>query len=371
MLSNAFEFLRIADTNPGDEKVRRRKEAASSLLKLLGENRDLMLSVLQGVVAGFNAAPLSQDSPAVQAVIDAVKERDTAFPNDLSENALELRSVAAIAIGELLTQGGSDQGSQGNAVLAALSLQSALAIRVLGTDKHLRAMFETLEDAAQKLAMAASLKRRERSSASLVALEDFVVSEEDGEAKESGSLGETLPLIKSAFKEARDNAVKDREELETLWWLFGIYSETQRTPLQKLSPAAAAFCSGVELADRSLLPPSLSTIAMIDRAVQANRKPAPKAITLEAAIEDWTKPMIDALLTPDASVKVDPDLYPALLPVAWACKQVRDHTQSPKLDKGFKTATGIDGKQEAAPSDWGAQIFREKIVLRALARKEK
>jgi hypothetical protein len=259
---------------------------------------------------------------------------------------------------------------RGSAVLAALSLQSALALRAAGTDKHLRAMLETLADAAQKTTIAASHKRRQRSNASLTALEEFVVSEAEGEAEEDGSLAEALPLIKSAFKETRENAAKDREELETLWWLFGGYSETQRVPLQKLSAPAAAFCSGLELAERSLLPPSSSTIAMVDRAIQTNRKTAPKAITLEAAIQDWTRPMMDALLTPGAPVKGNPELYPALLPVAWACMQASDDAQSRTLDKGFKAATGIDGKQEAAPADWGAQIFREKIVLRALARKE-
>jgi hypothetical protein len=160
MLSKAFEFVRIADINPGDEKVRRRKEAASSLLKQLGENRDLMLAILQGVVAGFDAAPLNQDSPAVSAVISAVKEHDAAFPNDLSENAMELRSVAAIAIGELLEQSESSASVRGSAVLAALSLQSALALRAAGTDKHLREMLEILSGAAQKTTISASQQPR-------------------------------------------------------------------------------------------------------------------------------------------------------------------------------------------------------------------
>ena len=62
--------------------------------------------------------------------------------------------------------------------------------------------------------------------------------------------------------------------------------------------------------------------------------------------------MIDALLTPDASVKGDPDLYPSPPSCRMGVQAGADHTQSPKLDKGFKTATGIDGKQEAAPEDW-------------------
>src|SRR4051794_7016599 len=122
MLSKAYEFVRIADANPSDDKVRRRKDAAVLLLKEVSGTRDLLLSALQGVVAGFDKAPLSQDSPVVQAVLKAVKGPDTAFPEDLSENAMELRSVAGIAVGELMAQQASGSGTNGSPILAALCL---------------------------------------------------------------------------------------------------------------------------------------------------------------------------------------------------------------------------------------------------------
>src|SRR4029077_16123088 len=104
MLNQTLEFLRIADTQPSDEKVRKRRESAQDLLTSLRENTDILLGFLQGVVAGFGSAPFTQESPAVALIIKTVKDKDATLPHDLKENAVELRAVASIAIGELLAQ---------------------------------------------------------------------------------------------------------------------------------------------------------------------------------------------------------------------------------------------------------------------------
>lgn len=296
-----------------------------------------------------------------------MKGPDTAFPEDLSENAMELRSVAGIAIGELLTQA-SNPGANGSAVLAALCLRSAFALRGPEKNQHLRAMFEVLEGAAQSLSVKAAQSRRQRSITSSQALQELVTTEEEQETEHT--LEDVLPIIRSAFQELRANTSKDREELEVLWWLFSEYSETADKLLRDLSLAAAAFCAGVELADRSLLPPSPSTIAMVDRAVKSSHGSSGEKLKLEEAIKGWTKPMLDALLTPGAQVKGNPELYPALIPLSWACQKSSVDGAIADLDKNFTKVTSIDKRREAAPAEWGAQIFREKIVLRLLARKE-
>jgi len=47
MLNKILEFLRIADTQPSDEKVRKRGESAQDLLAPLRDNRDILLGFLQ------------------------------------------------------------------------------------------------------------------------------------------------------------------------------------------------------------------------------------------------------------------------------------------------------------------------------------
>lgn len=368
MLSKAYEFVRIADTNPSDEKVRRRKDAAALLLEEFSGNRDLLLSALQGVVAGFEKAPVTQDSLVVQAVIKAVKGPDTAFPENLSENAMELRSVAGMAIGELLTQQASALGANDSSVLAALCLLSAFALRGPEKNQHLRATLEILESAAQNLSAKAAQACRQRTVTSSQALLELVTREEEKDAEQT--LEDVLPIIRSAFQELRTNTAKDREELELLWWLFSEYSEAADKLLRDLSPSGAAFCAGVELADRSLLPPSPSTVAMVERALKGRHGSPGEKMQLQEAIKSWTKQMVDALLTPNAQARGNPEAFPALLPLSWACQRISTDGASLELDKNFAKVTGIDKKREAVPAEWGKQIFRERIVLRLLVRKE-
>ena len=49
MLNHALEFLRIADVQPSDEKIRKRRESAAELVTAIGskENRGILLAFLQ------------------------------------------------------------------------------------------------------------------------------------------------------------------------------------------------------------------------------------------------------------------------------------------------------------------------------------
>src|SRR5229473_2627047 len=100
MLNKTLEFLRIADLQPNDDKVRKRTASATDLVAQLArkENRSILLALLQGTVAGFDGSLLTQESTAVVLLMKVTKDRDATLPHDLKENAIDLRSVAAIAL---------------------------------------------------------------------------------------------------------------------------------------------------------------------------------------------------------------------------------------------------------------------------------
>ena len=102
MLSQTFEFLRIVDVQPSDEKVRKRKQSATDLLAHFDANdsQDIMLALLQGIVAGFDGSPFSQDSPAVVLLLKTIKDHDAAVPNDLKENAVEAQGPSPRLLSE-------------------------------------------------------------------------------------------------------------------------------------------------------------------------------------------------------------------------------------------------------------------------------
>jgi hypothetical protein len=330
------------------------------LLASLRDNRGLLLSFLQGIVGGFNSAPFTQESDAVVLIIKAIKDRGT-VPHDLKENALELRAVAAIAVGELLVEQ-SESGSDA-AVLAALSFKSALSLRPPASEKHLKWVLDKLLSASDDVLETAAQLRRQRGTPALTKLATI---KESAPATDLWTV--VVPTIRSALKEAVRQAAIDREEIEALWWMFAGFSETEKQPLSTLQPLAAAFCSGVELAQRALLPPSLTAAAMVKRAVESQRDASTLGpISLLDAAKDWSDTMLNAL-SPVAGSRAETVVsYPALLPISWACRRIRDcKTSGHKLGKELKVATGIPPTFSCPPAEWGTQVFRESILQRVL-----
>lgn len=363
MLNKTVEFLRIADVQPTDEKVRRRTASATALAAKIAskENRGVLLAFLQGIVGGFDAPLFTQESPAVVLLINTIKEQDATLPHDLKEIANELRAIAGIAVGELLTSR-SENPPSGEAIVAALSITSALSSRPAASNKQIRWMLDTLFAASDKVVHSAAEDRRYGGTQELQRLSELKKPAAGTDAWE-----ELFPAIRSALAEVSDREATGREEIETLWWMFAAYSEVEQKPLAELSPVAAAFCSGIELSQRALLPPSPSAIAMVKRAVESGRKPATLgSVTLQDATLDWSESMINSLLPTDGRANDTVARYPALLPLSWACHRLRDCKDNPKLGKEFTAATGIPLTYSQPPAGWGAQVFRENILQRVL-----
>lgn len=368
MLNKAFEFLRIADPKPSNEKVGMRTKAAADLVTKLAkkENQSLLLAFLQGSVAGFDNPPFTQESAAVVALIKHIKEQggDSTLPADLKENALELRALAGMVVGELLENSLKD-GVSDEAMLAALGI-SAASLRPAAKDKHLEWMRSELLAQAGKVLQQGAAQRRQRSTPALSKLNDIELPEEEDE-EEGGHWKEVLPAIRAALSEAKAQALIDREEIDMLWWMFAGFSEIEQKPLAKLSPSAAAFTAGVELGRRCLLPPSLSATAMVERAATSGRKAtALAAITLDDAATEWTEALLDGLSPGDEKGKSAVNHCPALLPLASVCRRLREGGGA-KLGKEFSSVTGLALDEPFSPVVWGTQAFRETVFLRAVA----
>ena len=236
MLNKTLEFLRIADLQPSDEKVRKRSESAKDLADLIAkrENRSLLLSCVQGVVVGFDGALFTQDAPPATEVYKVINDRDKTLPSELKENAVELRAVAAIALGELITAHlPTEEAPSGEALLAAAALNSSLSSRPSVNEQHIRVVIETLSAAAGKMLQTSADIRRRRGSDALEAFEEL---EKPGD--DSDLWDEIMPVMASVIKEMRAQDDVNQEELETLWWLFAGYSELEGKALADLTALA-------------------------------------------------------------------------------------------------------------------------------------
>jgi hypothetical protein len=228
-------------------------------------------------------------------------------------------------------------------------------------------MLDTLLDASDDILQKVAQSRRKRGTPALEQLATIT------EGTPSTDLWEVVvPSVNSALREATAQAAIDREEIETLWWMFSAYSEVERRPMANLEPAAAAFCSGIELAQRALLPPSLSAVAMVKRAVESGRDAATLApLSLQEAAKHWSDRMLNTLSPVTGTVADAVSSYPGLLPISWACRRLREcKTGAQGLGKELKAATGIASSLFCSSADWGTQVFRERILQRFLTENE-
>lgn len=359
MLSRAFEWYRVVNVSPTSDTIESRQAAARDIVKAIDDADDwyLAFDCAAGAVVGFDVA-FTQDSPVVTSLVSAIREHDSAFPADLSENALELRVTAALALGEILVRGG-EKAPRNDANTIGAVLQSAFSVRLSPDGRHLRQMIDELIASAAKVRALGALSRRRRLSTFSRELEKLAEPADLPAAWKS-----LLPALKAALHEVAAQSTKDREEIDLLWWMFAGASTTTGQQLSEMRPGAAALCAGAELGEECLVPPTPSVEEMIRRAFEARRKPKDLSErSIETVAADWKGTLPNVLVPRD----IDRELaqkYPSLFPLSWLCVRLIDSSGATGWVSEFEGRTRIPATHTCSSVDWAIQAFRERIALR-------
>ena len=143
MLSRTFEWYRVVNLQPTSEIIDNRKAAALDIVTAIDDAEDwgLALQCASGAVAGFEAG-FTQDSHVVESLVGAIRTHDSSFPEDLTENALELRVCAALALGEILARNGHEETT--DRVVISSVLQSGFGVRPTPAGKYLKHLVSEL-----------------------------------------------------------------------------------------------------------------------------------------------------------------------------------------------------------------------------------
>lgn len=360
MLSRAFEWYRIVDPRPTSQTIDNRIAAARDIVTALDNASDwkLALGYATGVVSGFTRN-FAQDSPVVQSLVRAIRAHESAFPQDLSENALALRACAAIGIGEILVRNG-DKVPDPIAVFIASAVQSGLGVQPLPKGKHLQQLLNQLSDAAAKVLASGSLSRRRRLT--LLAQRFEKLQEPTDLATAWKSL---VPPFRAAMREVAQQSAIDREELNILWWMFAGVSNATGQPIAKMPDGAAILCCGAELGAQCLLPPTPNLEAMVRRAYENGRKPhGLTARNIESVVADWDGET-PKVLVPDDEARALARDYPSLLPLSWLCDRLLASNKAKGWPAEFELRTGIPSQHTCSAASWAAQAFRERVAQRA------
>ena len=177
-----------------------------------------------------------------------------------------------------------------------------------------------------------------------------------------------MKVVSPVIQEIHHNDEINREELETLWWLFADYSDIENKAFDQLSVAGAALSAGIELAERSLLPPANSASGMIKRATENRRKAEDLVpLKLQDLAGGWSAAMSGRFSSAAMPADTLVASYPVLLPVTAMCTRLAKDGKTAKTLKDAKDLTLLSGTHQLTPTEWGQQIFREKILQRMLA----
>lgn len=363
MLNRAFEWYRMVNVQPAQGVLDNRVASVKDLIKAISSAKswEVPLAWTAGVASGFDVN-FRHDSPAVVQLVAAIKAHDTAFPEDLTENALELRACAALALGEIVAAQGKDHPSH-SAIGLAAALRSGINARPLPRARYLKQMLEELDGAAARTLQAGAETRRD---IPVTASPFSGFKDAEPPADLPAAWKSLLPALKKSYKQLTQQAAIDREELNVLWWLFGGASSTVGQRFSGMDLGAAALCTGAELANLSLLPPSPNTAAILQRALEADRAPAAlKEMKVEGLAGAWTDAHL-ACLIPDEDAEQLAKTNPTLFPLCWLAARLRESQHARGWSAAFEQATAVPRSFSRTPIEWGSQVLRERIACRAV-----
>jgi hypothetical protein len=357
MISRALEWHRTVDAKPTPDTIDRRIAAIGDLVKAYDEAKqwDVILGSIAGVVAGFEGNR-PNNSNAVDLIFKTLQAKDSTVPQDLTDNALELRAAAATALGELVTRNPDAHPDQ-EAILIAATLHSGLNLRPRVKERYLKSMLDELLQASKKTLLRAQQMKRHRivPGKELLAIDDNAAVD---------PLAAIKALTKAAKKMANDFSIQaslDREELDVLWWLFSQASTTFGASIEYLPPGKAAIVVGVEIANMCLLPPAQNAVAFVKRGSQLTQKSDTKR-SLEKAMEE-TDSATWSLLNDNEGASLGKS-YPVLCPLSWLCSKLSTTNLATGWAPEFHATTGLEASLAADVFTLAEQAYLERIAER-------
>jgi hypothetical protein len=361
MITKAFEWLRVANPQgPTSEEVTARTATVEKLIAEFRESADLDLladfcvAVVLGVSEFF-----ANNSDFVKSLVEHIRADQAAFPASVEENGLELRIVAALTLGQLL----SEKATSGNVKLrdlAAMMLVSLFENRANAEVPHLAAIANELSALAHAVLEKAARRVRKRNEIDIDAL---------GSISATGDALWTAlqPALTKLFREFADEAHKNREELELLWWMFNGYSNALSKPVDKLSVDEATVACGSELATRAILPPSAALAAMVEDAVTRSRTPTQLAAKpLQQCVSKWTAEIQNCVVLDDEQISFAKN-HPLLLPFTWIVIRLKEGGGAARWNEEFTAKTGLAQTTELSKAQLARQVFFEYCCLRMIS----
>lgn len=351
MIAKTFEWYRIVAPVPNSTAVEARTKAATEISgSLLRQNQGVLLSMAQGIARDFDSGT---DAAAIDLLLKTLKSHDPAVSENIVENQMELRCLAAIVVGELLFKASDKPGKQ--ATLLAAALTSALALRPVPAERYLKVMIDEVHAKASEVLERAADVRRRRSEMQELDLKAI--------AAETAVTMAYVTALQTQLTVVNRNSAIDREELNLLWFVASGFSKTAGKPFSSESLSVAALRAAIELYEYLLLPATSSCFEVLTSMIESKRDSSTlKPAALKEFVKSWGSSEGSLLAPANSQGSELGSRYPGVFPMTWIGNRLRETGNAPNWSD-FKKSTGLKADTALAASQLGKQVLHERVTL--------
>ncbi len=256
MLVLIGDWYRTVEPVPGDDLLERRRASAERLITAWEKATAAVALDVVALVTGLVAEMPAVDdlAPTLDVVVDAMTRDQPSLNRSNVRGSIDPKLCAATAVGELLSRATINSSARRTGVEAVFAgaLASALRNRDLTAFGHAGKALSDLLGLAEGLLDGLDQRRRERRETATRRF-DRATAADDVDLRKA---------VKDLVSGLNEEMLKDREELQALWWVFGGYSYKASERYELLPLADAALYAGMELAE-IVQPPATKGIAAL------------------------------------------------------------------------------------------------------------
>ena len=345
MLSRLANFYLIVNPSPGDTVITQRKDAITAFLSKL-DDADLLADCVELAIVGLPGNANARQKTTAGAMMAAIQQQQPSLTGDIVSNALDVRVCAGVAVGEYLLQ--HQDSPTAATVPAAALVVSSLQTRPRTNERYIANFLDALLATARAV------------------LDRTAASVRDRPPIQFGDIGDGEPdTIEAALrvlqKSVEKNVRADREELQILWWVFGAFSKLVAKPFRELDPATRALVAAAELAEISVLPPTIASSQFLAAVIREEGH-----FSLRQFVSTSPEVVMRRFSPSAGQVAETVRSHPTLLPLTWVLNRKLDSGVPDGWEAEFQQKTGMSADQERSLSDWSRQAFDECVALRLI-----
>ena len=363
MNKELLDSYRIINPSPTNDYLDVRESAINRIIinVLTQQDLKLLLKYAQGSLVGYES---ERNSIAVTNLSNFLREYESDFPKDFTDNSLELQVLSAMVIGEIFSKFSKDEE-----VYEMPGLGDVVINTEVETDEEEE---ESDEEEAETEDEKVEPEKEDLMKHNAFFASVFFIS---GSNLRTSSQPRHLALLKKKLDilaagtieyetELQDNLKGEfsKTTFDVLSALLTDFSKSIGAPFSSVNAFDAAFACAKDIVASGNVLPNLEKQKWISQVVNKNRKNKDlKVKKLFNIFELFTDVTLDSFSSLNSQNLVLINEFPIVFPISWVCIRLAEGANLNDLKREFEQKTLLSLAEAYSPETIGKQIFFEMI----------